>query len=308
MGYFDFADAFGSSLGDLFGDVAPAVEKASGWADTLGKIGGVASAAGKLSSLFTSDDDLRAAATPKFAYRPMEEALTDTDKLRAYLEQRTKPITIPTRRLTAEEMGDATFAPQAVMALQGYADEQAAAQPMAAAPSAPSSVFPQSDAQEANLRRLFETDPNDMSQEAKMKRLQAYKLNTALQNFQDGQVNPNTGEKFDRARFLKFMEDEANFNTMRPRNTLGFQPMTAEEAAPIQNEREALYRQTFIPSKSKQSFLGKYGPSLMLAAMTAGIGAGAGALAGPTISGGISPAMGATGFKGLTSLATGGVR
>jgi hypothetical protein len=144
-----------------------------------------------------------------------------------------------------------------------------------------------------------------MSQEAKMKRLQAYKLNTALQNFQDGQVNPNTGEKFDRARFLKFMEDEANFNTMRPRNTFGFQPMTAEEAAPINAEREALYRQTFIPSKSKQGFMYKAlnmaKPLLVGAVLGPGIGA---ALGGA----GVGATAANLGSKALTSVVNRGVR
>lgn len=52
------------------------------------------------------------------------------------------------------------------------------------------------------------------------------------------------------------------------------------------------------------SAFGRIAPSLALAAMTAGVGAGAAGLVGPVAAGGITPTTAATGFKGLTSLAT----
>lgn len=176
-----------------------------------------------------------------------------------------------------QAQSDAEYAGNVPAMMASRYAAQAAAQAPAQSDTQQNVTFPQQDADVVALRRNLQTDPNDMSAAAKMKRLQLYNMETALSNFQDGQVNPTTGEKFDRGRYLNFMQGQADNEVMNPRNSLGFNALTAQQAAPIADEREALYRQTYIPSQSKQSFLGKYGVPIALAAMGMAPGAFAGA-------------------------------
>lgn len=175
--------------------------------------------------------------------------------------------------------------------------------PAAAAGNSGTGVFPQTNSDATRLRRALATDPNDMSPAAQEKRRQLHNAETALSNFKDGDINPTTGEKFDRQRYIDFMTNEADYNVANPHNSLGFQPMTDEDRAPITGERESLYRQTYIPSKSKNSFLGKYGAPLALAALTGGIGALAPASAlagvGSTSLSGANIAKNALGFSSM---------
>ncbi len=98
-----------------------------GFLDVLSGAGKIASAVGAISPLFGGGND--DAGTGKIATRPMEENIADIEKLRAYLAAQRRTIQAPTRRLTAAEMADDTFAPKAVMALQRALDEKRAAQP-----------------------------------------------------------------------------------------------------------------------------------------------------------------------------------
>jgi len=279
--------------------------------DILKGVSTAAGLAGTVANTFGGDATPRQNATPEgfqSLYNTGNPEFTDfvkNDVLQMIMNASKQPrVARPMRRLTSADMqGD--FAPKAAYALQNYGDEQAAVQSAAQAEQAVTetskaaskqSVFPQGDTDIVSLRRALATDPNDMSPAAKMKRQQLYTMETALSNFQNGQVNPVTGEKFDKGRFLNFIQGQADYDVSNPRNSLGFQPMTAEQAAPIADEREALYRQTYIPSKSKASLMGRFGAPLALALMTAGAGAaGVPALASNAIKGATTVARGATG-------------
>lgn len=170
----------------------------------------------------------------------------------------------------------------AMMASQ-YAAQSAAQAPQAAQ-STQTSAFPamsDMDMRMVNLQRMYQTDPNDMSPLAQEKRRKLLQLSN-MKDFKDGDVNKYTGATFNRADQLKFLEDEANFNMMRPRNSFGFQGLTEAERAPMQEQRDSLYSQVYQPSKSKNSFLGKFGVPLLMAGLTGGAGllAPASALAG----------------------------
>lgn len=204
---------------------------------------------------------------------------------------------LPFRRLNEADT-DPNFGSKARQDLQAYYDAEAVsnAATRKAEPEKKKydSVFPESDNDVVSLRRMYATDPNDMSPAAKMKRLQLNKMNTALERFQDGQVNPYTGETFDKSRFLNFFKEQADYETANPRSALGFQTfLNPEQAAQIRDEQDALYRQTYIPSKSKASLIGRFGAPLALALMTAGAGAAG------------VPASVLKGLKGVTSLAQG---
>lgn len=90
--------------------------------DNLGTIGQVASAAGQVSQLFGGGN--KEAGTTKIASRPIEESISDIEKLRQYLASNRQTVQVPTRRLTAAEMADDTFSPKGVMALQKALDER----------------------------------------------------------------------------------------------------------------------------------------------------------------------------------------
>ena len=280
--------------------------------DFLSGAGDLISAGGKLAGLFgASEKDLRNAATPQFAYRPMEDALRDTDLLRGYLESRTQPIVTPTRQLTAQERGDDVFSPKAVMALEDYVNargQQTAPATQDVAPTEANSIFPNVNTDVTALRRLYQTDPNDMSAQAQEKRRNLFKIDQMMRDFKDGDVNPYTGEKFDLNRQLGFYKQQADFEDTAPRSPLfGTQALLSpEQAQKIRDEQDALYYQTYQPSKSKNSFLGKFGVPLALSlmgaapAMFAGAGLGASMAAAPVsasnvIKGASTLARGATG-------------
>lgn len=292
--------------------------------DAIGGLKGVGKAAGLAGTVmnaFGGDATPRQNATPEgfqSLYNTGNPEFTDfvkNDVLQMIMNAAKQPrVARPMRRLTSADMqGD--FAPKAAYALQNYGDEQAAAQEAALAeqqvkktenPEQSKSVFPQGNTDIVSIRRALATDPNDMSPAAQEKRRQLYTMETALQNFTDGQVNPYTGETFDKSRFLNFIQGQADYDVSNPRNSFGFRPTTPEAEKAMFDEREALYRQTFIPSKSKASLMGRFGAPLALALMTGGLGAAASAL--PTVvgAGGISPVAAAKGAKALTSLATAG--
>jgi hypothetical protein len=145
-----------------------------------------------------------------------------------------------------------------------------------------------------------------MSPAAKAKRRALLNLNN-MSEYKDGDVNKYTGAVFNRADQLKFMQDQADLPySNAPQSTLFGTLLTPEQAAENTTQRDSLYSQVYQPSKSKNSFLGKYGASLALAGLTGGIGLGAGALAGPIAAGSLAPTTVASGLKGLATLATAG--
>lgn len=130
-----------------------------------------------------------------------------------------------------------------------------------------------------------------------------YNLNKGIA---DGTVNQYTGQPFNRAEYIAGINKQ--LSNMAYGKNEGLFSQANREVTPEQiAQRDKIYASTYRPSQSKQSFLGKYGAPLMLAAMGGGLGYGASLLSGPAMAGSITPAMGAQGFKGLTSLATRGV-
>jgi hypothetical protein len=111
------------SIGEAFGFLPWQAEDAVSGA--LGTAGQLAGAVGNVAGLFSGGGN--DVGTGKIYTRPMEENIADMEKLRAYLAKNRQSIQIPTRRLTADEMADTTFAPQGVMALQRAMDERGAA-------------------------------------------------------------------------------------------------------------------------------------------------------------------------------------
>jgi hypothetical protein len=143
----------------------------------------------------------------------------------------------------------------------------------------------------------------DANAKAAERLLYDYNLN---KNTPDGQVNQYTGQPFNKAEYLAGMNGQLS-NMAYGKNEGLFSQANREVTPEQMAQRDKVYAATYRPSQSKQTFLGKYGAPLMLAAMGGGLGYGASLLSGPAMAGSITPAMGAQGFKGLTSLATRGV-
>lgn len=82
----------------------------------------ILSAAGMASDILGGLKGNKQKAMPGQQLRPMEDSLSDIDKLRAYLEQNTQYNARPTRRLTAPEL-EGDFAPVAVREIQNFYDQ-----------------------------------------------------------------------------------------------------------------------------------------------------------------------------------------
>lgn len=86
-------------------------------------IGSILSGIGAASSILGGLSGNKQKAMPGTQIRPMEEQLSEMDKLRQYLAQNTSYNARPTRRLTAPEL-EGVFAPVAVREIQNYFDSQ----------------------------------------------------------------------------------------------------------------------------------------------------------------------------------------
>lgn len=84
-------------------------------------IGSILSGIGAASSILGGLSGNKQKAMPGAQIRPMEEQLSEMDKLRAYLAENTSYNPRPTRRLTAPEL-EGAFAPVAVREIQNYFD------------------------------------------------------------------------------------------------------------------------------------------------------------------------------------------
>lgn len=99
-------------------------------------------------------------------------------------------------------------------------------------------------------------------------------MDTVLRDFKDGQVNEYTGETFDKKRYLQYLKAKEDLEAAYPQgNFNAVMPAPEEIRKAFDEEQGMINRMTYQPSRSKQSFLGKYGAPLMLGAMTAGMGA-----------------------------------
>lgn len=95
--------------------------------DVFNAVPGILKTVGTLSPLLTSSQDIKRAATPQFATRPMSLQLEDLQALTDWINSNTQSMQMPTRRLTPMEAGDEIFAPKAVQYLQEFFDAQEAA-------------------------------------------------------------------------------------------------------------------------------------------------------------------------------------
>ena len=114
----------------------------------------------------------------------------------------------------------------------------------------------------------------------------------------DGTTNKYSGEKVNYADWLS--------GQMGMQNSGAQGALIPQAHEPYRKGMELMgpsqHAATYDPTSS---WIDRLLPTLALAGITGGIGLGAGAIAGPTMAGGIAPSTAATGFKGLTSLATG---
>ena len=119
----DFLSNSGGDFIDDLGDVLiDSGDSASGGFDFLGALSDGSKLAGQVSDLFTSSDDRKAAETPQFATRPIEQQVSDLDAIREWVLSNTSANQIPTRRLSQAEANDPIFAPQAINYLQQHYD------------------------------------------------------------------------------------------------------------------------------------------------------------------------------------------
>jgi len=121
-----------------------------------------------------------------------------------------------------------------------------------------------------------------------------------VKDIPDGEVNKFTGEPFNKAEYLAGIQKQLE-NMAMGKNEGLFGQAAREETQAGRDQRDKVYSSTYVPSKSKQSFLGKYGAPIALAAMTGGIGALAPATAlagaGSTALSGANIAKNALGFS-----------
>ena len=222
------------------------------------------------------------------------------DKLINYAgENFDRPIqAAPTRRVTAPTNAyDALFANPELLAIQQQADAAYQA-PKPAAPQinmqkgadgAYSANNLSPDILEALVMGQYGTLPDARKQQA-MTLLQQVKR-------ADGTTNKYSGEKVNYSDWLQGqlqMGNSGASGSLIPQANAQYQKGLMQ-SAPSQHGA------TYDPTSS---WLDRLLPTLALAGITGGVGLGASSLAGPMLAGGISPATAATGFKGLTSLAT----
>lgn len=116
-----------------------------------------------------------------------------------------------------------------------------------------------------------------------------------VKDIPDGEVNKYTGVPFSKAEYLAGLQGQLE-NMAMGKNEGLFSQAEREMTPEGRAQRDKVYFSTYLPSQSKQSFIGKYGAPLVAGAITAGAGwAGAPALASNVIKGASTLSRFATG-------------
>ena len=116
-----------------------------------------------------------------------------------------------------------------------------------------------------------------------------------VKDIPDGEVNKYTGVPFSKAEYLAGLQGQLE-NMAMGKNEGLFGQANREQTQEQRDQRDKVYFSSYLPSQSKQSFIGKYGAPLLIGGITAGAGlAGAPALASNIVKGATTLSKFATG-------------